>query len=96
MRVKLENLSDHPVVLLLSSGETVRLSPGQTSEELPDVALQTSGKIEKLSAQGVIAVHEPAKQPAAAKPAKSGAAKAAPKRDVSDTPKPATGAAKST
>ena len=59
MTVKLENLTDRPVLLTLSTGDILRLSPGETSESLEDVTVQASGKIDKLVANGVITVHEP-------------------------------------
>jgi hypothetical protein len=45
-----------PVVIPLNSGATVRLSPGQTSDELPDVEVTDSQKVAKLTGRGVIAV----------------------------------------
>lgn len=45
-----------PVVVPLNSGATVRLSPGQTSGELPDVEVADSQKVAKLAGRGVIAV----------------------------------------
>ena len=59
MTVKLENLTDRPVLLTLSSGEVLRLSPGETSDDLEDVEVRSSSKIEKLVTQGVITVQEP-------------------------------------
>ena len=61
MTVKLENLTDRPILLTLSSGEFLRISPGETSDDLEDVAVQSSTKIEKLVAQGVVMMHEPRK-----------------------------------
>lgn len=45
-----------PVVIPLNSGATVRLSPGQTSDELADVEVADSAKVAKLAGRGVIAV----------------------------------------
>jgi hypothetical protein len=64
MPVRLENLSDRPVLLILSSGDTLRLAPGETSEGLEDVEVRASAKVDKLVGQGVITVHEPPKRSA--------------------------------
>jgi len=64
MPVRLENLTGRPVLLVLSSGETLRLSPGELSASLADVEVASSRKIEKLVAGGVIAVHEQGGRPA--------------------------------
>jgi hypothetical protein len=74
MPVRLENLTDRPVLLTLSTGDTLRLSPWETSESLEELEVQASPKVEKLVARGVITVHEPRKRAAAAK--KSETAKA--------------------
>jgi hypothetical protein len=55
MAVKLENLSDRPVLLTLATGDSLRLSPGEISAALADV-VKASPKVEKLLAQRVIAV----------------------------------------
>jgi hypothetical protein len=65
--VRLENLTDRPVLLTLSTGDVLRLSPGEMSEGLEDVEVQASTKIEKLVAQGVITMHEPPKRSTAKK-----------------------------
>ena len=67
--IKIENLTTRPVLLALSSGITVRLSPGDMSLELEDVEVQNNPKINKLRQQRVIAIHLPeAEQPVPAKP----------------------------
>jgi hypothetical protein len=45
-----------PILVPLSTGRTVRLSPGQESDELPDVEVAGSDKVEKLRRQGLIHV----------------------------------------
>lgn len=94
MLVRLENLSAYPVLLLLSSGETVRLSPGETSPDLPDVEVKASPKVDKLAARGVLAVHEQPKRSSAEKATRPAAARSEPKHDVDDARKPAKEAAK--
>jgi len=64
MPVRLENLTDRPVLLTLSTGDTLRLSPWETSESLEELEVQASPKVEKLVARGVITVHEPRKRAA--------------------------------
>lgn len=57
-----------PVVIPLNSGATVRLSPGQTSEELADVEVADSQKVAKLTGRGVIAVETDGADGAEAEP----------------------------
>jgi hypothetical protein len=54
-------LTSRPIVVPLGSGSTLRLSPGQTSDEIPDVEVQNNPKVEKLKDQGVIVVESAAK-----------------------------------
>ena len=54
-------LISRPIVVPLGSGSSLRLSPGQTSDEIPDVEVQDNPKIERLKDQGVIAVESAAK-----------------------------------
>ena len=68
MAVRLENLTDRPVLLPLASGESLRLSPRDTSEPLEDHEVQASTRVEKLVAQGVITVHGPSKRAGATTP----------------------------
>ena len=59
MPVTLTNLqTSGPVHVPLASGVNVRLSPGATSQELPDVEVEGNAKIEKLLARGVIEVRQ--------------------------------------
>lgn len=69
MPVKITNLlTSRPIVVPLTTGTTLRLSPGQTSEELADVEVESNAKVDKLQEQGVIEVGdtEEAKDEAAA------------------------------
>ena len=43
-------------VITLLGGTTVRVSPGATSAELPDVEIERNPRIDKLRRLGVIAV----------------------------------------
>jgi len=58
-----------PIPVPLSTGRTVRLSPGQESDEVPDVEVAGSDKVEKLRRRGLIDVEtvddaaEPAPEP---------------------------------
>jgi hypothetical protein len=72
MPVTLENLTNRPVLLTLGGGESLRLSPGERSGPLDDVELETSGKIGKLVARGVVALHEPEPSRPAKKAERSG------------------------
>ncbi|MGH3901557.1 MAG: hypothetical protein ACRDTA_25545 [Pseudonocardiaceae bacterium] len=57
MPVKITNLlTSRPIVVPLTTGATLRLSPGQTSEELADVEVKNNAKVDKLQEQGVIEV----------------------------------------
>lgn len=47
-----------PLLVPLSSGTTVRLSPGQVTDELADAEITNNAKIEKLRAQQVIDVEQ--------------------------------------
>jgi hypothetical protein len=59
MGVRLRNLqTSRPVIVPLNTGASLRLSPGQVSDELPDVAVADSPKVDKLLAQGLIDVEE--------------------------------------
>jgi hypothetical protein len=71
MPITLTNLqASRPLHVPLSSGVTLRLSPGQTSGALPDVEISDNPKVEKLAGQGLIDVRP-------SKPASSGRASAA-------------------
>ena len=57
MSVRIRSLAaSGPVWVPLSSGMTVRLSPGQISGLLPDVAVANNAKVDKLRRQGLIDV----------------------------------------
>lgn len=56
MPLQLENLTGNPVHLVLASGETLRISPGSVSEEVPDVEVTGSANVDRLVTRGVIAV----------------------------------------
>jgi hypothetical protein len=57
MPVTLTNLQRRgPLLVPLASGTTLRLSPGQTSAELPDVDVQHNPMIDKLRRQGLVEV----------------------------------------
>jgi hypothetical protein len=59
MGVKIRNLlTSGPIIVPLSTGASVRLSPGQISDELPDVAVADNPKVDKLRTQGLIDVEE--------------------------------------
>ena len=45
-----------PIIVPLSTGRNVRLSPGQSSAELHDVEVANNAKVDKLRRQGVIEV----------------------------------------
>ncbi|MET9406010.1 hypothetical protein ABZX90_09530 [Streptomyces sp. NPDC002935] len=57
MAVKISSLLvSGPVTVPLVSGETVRLSPGEESAELPEVEVTGSAKVTKLRERGLIKV----------------------------------------
>lgn len=60
MPVHIQNLTDRPLVLTLSSGSTLHLAPAAMSEPLIDVEVKNNAKLERLGAQGIIAVVEQA------------------------------------
>ena len=64
MSVKIQNLTNRPVLLRLNSGRTLHLAPRATSGELRDVEVEgtAKAKIEKLVRKGVIALHDSAKK----------------------------------
>jgi hypothetical protein len=77
MAVRIRSLvAAGPVIVPLNSGRTVRLSPGRSSAELPDVEVAGSPTVEKLLRRRLIELDpagepadEPAAQPAAWQPA---------------------------
>jgi hypothetical protein len=55
--VKIKNLrTSGPILMPLTTGNTLRLSPGQASKELPDIEVADNAKVDKLRRQGVIDV----------------------------------------
>jgi len=69
MAVRIRSLvASGPVVVPLSTGEAVRLSPGQVSDDLPSVTVADNAKVEKLRQRGLIEV-ETVEEPAAEPPA---------------------------
>jgi hypothetical protein len=62
MPVKVKSLlRSGPIVVPLTTGATLRLSPGETSAELPDVEITNNPKVDKLQAQGVIGIEKVSK-----------------------------------
>lgn len=80
MAVRIRSLAvSGPVVVPLSTGEAVRLSPGQVTDELPAVTVANNAKVEKLQQRGLIEVEtldEPAAEAKPDKPADKPAGKA--------------------
>jgi hypothetical protein len=68
MTVRIKNLTQQPLQVALTSGSSLRLSPGQSSPELHEVEVSQNAKIAKLQAQHLIAV-ETIQKPAEPKPA---------------------------
>ncbi len=58
MSVKIENLTNRPVLLRLNSGRTLHLAPRATSSEIGGVEVNKNDKAQKLLARHVIALHE--------------------------------------
>ena len=58
MSIKVENLTNRPVLLRLNSGRTLHLAPRTTSEEVMDVEVQNNAKAQKLEGRRVIALHQ--------------------------------------
>lgn len=56
MPVTIKNLTADPMWLSFNSGDTKRLSPGQTSGEIPDVEVTNHSKIEKMARQRLIVI----------------------------------------
>ena len=65
MTVRIRSVARRPVTFRLSSGRYVRLSPGQSSEDLHDVEVAANAKVDKLTAQGVIEVETIGEEPEA-------------------------------
>ncbi|HEX2086382.1 MAG TPA: hypothetical protein VHF89_11915 [Solirubrobacteraceae bacterium] len=58
MPVRLENLTSRPVLLVLASGDTLRISPREVSETVDDVEVAENRAVDKLVTRGVIAVRQ--------------------------------------
>ncbi len=58
MRVKIENLTNRPVLLRLNSGQSLHLAPRITSTEIMGVEVSNNAKVEKLEGRCVVALHE--------------------------------------
>jgi hypothetical protein len=74
MAVRIRSLvNSTPVLVPLSTGTTLRLSPGQVSDLLPDVEVANNPKVEKLRRQGQIDVESaaPAATDSAGQPAEA-------------------------
>ena len=56
MPVSVKNLTDRTIHLALNSGPYLRLSPGASSDSVPDVEVQQNAKVDKLVALRAIAV----------------------------------------
>ena len=57
MAVRITSLvSSGPLWIPLSSGEQLRLAPGQTSEDQPDVEVQDNSSVHSLVSRGLIEV----------------------------------------
>jgi hypothetical protein len=68
MPVKIRSTATRgPVLVPLSSGITLRLAPGQVSDDLPDVEVANNAKVDKLQRQGVIDVAKAKKSEAGAR-----------------------------
>jgi hypothetical protein len=69
MAVRIRSLAPSgPVLVPLTTGASIRLSPGQVSADLPDVEVANNAKVDKLKRQGVIDV-ESIEEPEEAEPA---------------------------
>ncbi|GAA2623948.1 hypothetical protein [Paractinoplanes durhamensis] len=68
MPVTITNLqSAGPLHVPLASGRTLRLSPGQTSAEIPDVEVDDNDAVERLRNGGLVEVAEVRKSAPAAR-----------------------------
>lgn len=57
MSVKIENLTNRPVLLRLNSGQTLHLAPSTTSIEIMDTEVKSNSKVQKLQERRVITLH---------------------------------------
>ena len=58
MPVKIQNLTNRPVLLRLNSGQTLHLAPRTTSSEIREVEVKSNSKVQKLEGRRVIALHK--------------------------------------
>lgn len=58
MTVKIENLTNRPVLLRLNSGQSLHLAGRTTTAEIPDVDIRNNAKVQKLRDRHIIALHE--------------------------------------
>lgn len=66
MGVRITSLvSSGPLWIALTSGEQLRLAPGQTSEERPDVDVQDNSVVDSLVERGMIEVAQAGGEPRA-------------------------------
>jgi len=63
MSVKIENVTNRPVLLRLNSGKTLHLAPNTTSTEILEVDVNNNSKVHKLQDRKVIALHKVVKRP---------------------------------
>jgi hypothetical protein len=57
-QVKIENLTNRPVLLTLNSRTTLHLPPRETSREIGDVEIKNNPMATKLEDRHVIAIHK--------------------------------------
>jgi hypothetical protein len=63
MPLRIRNLlTSQPVVVPLNTGTALRLSPGQSSDELPDLETKDNAKVDRLRREGVIEVVDAAEE----------------------------------
>jgi hypothetical protein len=78
MPKRVQNLTRNPVHVPLTTGSTLRLSPGQTSDELQDVELMNNPMVDKLKGRNVIAVEDVGQETSTSRKASSARGKSGP------------------
>lgn len=68
MPCNIENLTMRPVLLTLTSGQTLRLSPQETSRMLGDTDVANNSKLQKLKDKHIIVICEVESKPKAPLP----------------------------
>ncbi|MBV7328186.1 hypothetical protein KFU94_07975 [Chloroflexi bacterium TSY] len=58
MSIKIQNVTNRPVLLRLNSGRTLHLDPRGTSSEIRNVEVKNNAKVQKLQERRIIALHE--------------------------------------